>query len=148
MPRLVVFNRSYRPDLGATGQFLTELCQDLVSRHGWEVTVVAGRSTVTLDGTTPEGGWGHVRRQTIRGVTVLRALGTRLPKRRFVGRATNYLSYFASAVLAGCWARRPDVVMSLTDPPILGLAALAWARRWGVPFVFLCQDIGGRRGIC
>jgi glycosyltransferase involved in cell wall biosynthesis len=31
--------------------------------------------------------------------------------------------------------------MSLTDPPILGLAALAWARRWRVPFVFLCQDI-------
>ena len=31
--------------------------------------------------------------------------------------------------------------MSLTDPPILGLAALGWARRWHVPFVFLCQDI-------
>jgi colanic acid biosynthesis glycosyl transferase WcaI len=80
-------------------------------------------------------------REAVRGVTILRAAGTRLPKTRFVGRATNYVSYFASAALAGGWARRPDVVMSLTDPPILGLAALAWARRWRVPFVFLCQDI-------
>ncbi len=142
MPRLLVFNRSYSPDLGATGQLLSELCEDLVARHGWEVTVVAGLPTVTLNGAGVPGGWrGPVRREVIRGATVLRAAGTRFPKRRFAGRAANYVSYFASATLAAAWARRPDVVMSLTDPPILGLAALAWARRWRVPFVFLCQDI-------
>ena len=31
--------------------------------------------------------------------------------------------------------------MSLTDPPILGLAALRAARRTGARFVFLCEDI-------
>jgi glycosyltransferase involved in cell wall biosynthesis len=46
-----------------------------------------------------------------------------------------------SALVAGWYAERPDVVLSLTDPPILGLTALAWARRWRVPFVFLCQDV-------
>ena len=40
--RLAFFNRSYHPDFGATGQLLTELCEDLVSRHGHHVTVVAG----------------------------------------------------------------------------------------------------------
>jgi len=40
--RLAFFNRSYYPDFGATGQLLTELCEDLVGRHGHEVTVVAG----------------------------------------------------------------------------------------------------------
>ncbi len=155
MPHLLVFNRSYYPDLGATGQLLTELCEDLVAHHGWEVTVVAGLPTVSLNGTNGSlngangsgngagstAGFRPVRREAVRGVAVLRAAGTRLPKARFVGRAANYVSYFASAALAGGWARRPDVVMSLTDPPILGLAALAWARRWRVPFVFLCQDI-------
>ncbi|MDE2179529.1 MAG: glycosyltransferase family 4 protein [candidate division NC10 bacterium] len=148
MPHLLVFNRSYYPDLGATGQLLTELCEDLVAHYGWQVTVVASLPTVTVNGTNGSdnstggsAGWGLVRRETVRGVVVLRAVGTRLAKARFVGRAANYVSYFASAVLAGGWARRPDVVMSLTDPPILGLAALAWARRWRVPFVFLCQDI-------
>lgn len=148
MPHLLVFNRSYYPDLGATGQLLTELCEDLVAHHGWQVTVVAGPPTVSLNGASRSGsgagstaGVRLVRREVVCGVDVLRAAGTRLPKARFIGRAANYVSYFASAALAGGWVRRPDVVMSLTDPPILGLAALAWARRWRVPFVFLCQDI-------
>jgi glycosyltransferase involved in cell wall biosynthesis len=34
-----------------------------------------------------------------------------------------------------------DIVVSLTDPPILGLAALSAARRAGARFVFLCEDI-------
>ncbi len=34
-----------------------------------------------------------------------------------------------------------DVIVSLTDPPILGLAALMAARRAGARFVFLCEDI-------
>src|SRR5574337_885026 len=148
MPHLLVFNRSYYPDLGATGQLLAELCEDLVARYGWQVTVVASLPTVTANGmngldngTRSAPGWGLVRQETVRGVVVLRAVGTRLDKTRFVGRAANYVSYCASALLAGGWARRPDVVMSLTDPPILGLAALMWAKRWRIPFVFLCQDI-------
>jgi lipopolysaccharide/colanic/teichoic acid biosynthesis glycosyltransferase len=33
------------------------------------------------------------------------------------------------------------VVVALTDPPIIGLAALACARRTGARFVYLCQDV-------
>ena len=139
MPCLLVFNRSYPPDVGATGRLLAELCGDLTGRFGWDVTVVAGppagaSAPVTVERTGAPG-------DAASGVTVLRAWGTRRPKGRFVDRAANYLSYFASASVAGIRLRRPDVVMSLTDPPILGLAALAWARRWRVPFVFLCQDV-------
>jgi lipopolysaccharide/colanic/teichoic acid biosynthesis glycosyltransferase/glycosyltransferase involved in cell wall biosynthesis len=36
---------------------------------------------------------------------------------------------------------RPDVVVALTDPPIIGLAGLFAARRAGGRFVFLCQDV-------
>ena len=36
--RVCFFNRSYWPDTGATGQLLTELAEDLVARHGFEVT--------------------------------------------------------------------------------------------------------------
>jgi hypothetical protein len=42
--KLCFFNRSYWPDQAATGQLLTELAEDLVSRYGTEVTVVAGRA--------------------------------------------------------------------------------------------------------
>jgi colanic acid biosynthesis glycosyl transferase WcaI len=127
------FNRSYWPDLGATGQLLAELAEDLVRVHGWEVTVVTGyplRSEARL----PAAEWRH-------GVHIIRAAGSTLDPRRFAGRASNYVTYFTSAVLKGQGIRRPDVVVALTDPPIIGLAALAAAARARVPFVFLCEDI-------
>jgi len=138
--KLCFFNRSYWPDQAATGQLLTELAEDLVSRYGSEVTVVAGRALHTARVDTS---WriGPVTRERHQGVDIHRANGTRLPTRRFAGRAANYLSYFSAAVLASFGVGRPDVVVSLTDPPILGLAALWTARRAGARFVFLCEDI-------
>ena len=72
---------------------------------------------------------------------ILRARGTIFSPRKFVARATNYVSYFASACVAGFRVLRPDVVVALTDPPIIGLAALLLARRWRAKFVLLCQDV-------
>jgi colanic acid biosynthesis glycosyl transferase WcaI len=39
--RLLFLNRSFWPDIEATGQFLTELCEDLSSR-GHQITIVSG----------------------------------------------------------------------------------------------------------
>ncbi|MBI3403211.1 MAG: glycosyltransferase family 4 protein [Acidobacteria bacterium] len=137
--KICFFNRSYWPDQAATGQLLTELAEDLVSRHGCEVTVVAGRA---LHGQGRDrGGLAPVGRETHLGVTILRANGTRFGRRRFAGRAANYLTYFASAAIAGLRVGRPDLIVSLTDPPILGLAARWAAKRTGARFVFLCEDI-------
>ncbi len=137
--KICFFNRSYWPDQAATGQLLTELAEDLVSQYGCDVTVVAGRPlhaagdhAVTV---------APVERDTHHGVTILRANGTRFRPRRFAGRVANYLTYFASAALAGLDLGRPDIVVTLTDPPILGLAARWAARRAGARFVFLCEDV-------
>ena len=137
--RVCFFNRSYWPDQAATGQLLTELAQDLVREYGCTLSVVAGPalhasepSNITL--------W-PVSREEHEGVRILRANGTRLPRRTFIGRAANYLTYFASACAATLQIGPQDVVVSLTDPPILGLAALSAARRVGARFVFLCEDI-------
>lgn len=131
--RVCFFNRSYWPDFGATGQLLTELAEDLVAHHGCEVTVVTGYPLHGRDGVAA--------RDVRHGVEIVRATGTTLDPRRFTGRATNYLTYFASACAAGLRIPRPDVVVALTDPPIVGLAALLAARRHRARFVFLCQDI-------
>jgi colanic acid biosynthesis glycosyl transferase WcaI len=137
--KICFFNRSYWPDQAATGQLLTELAQDLVSRHGCEVTVVAGRPLHS--GAAERRLLAPVSRETHAGVTILRANGTRFRPLRFARRATNYLTYFASAALAGLQVGRPDIVVSLTDPPIVGLAARWTARRTGARFVYLCEDI-------
>ena len=80
---MVFFNRSYYPDFGATGQLLTELCEDLVARFGYDVTVVAGMplSAETVDSRLSTG----TRRSAAKNdtaCTILRAWGTSLPTRQ------------------------------------------------------------------
>jgi lipopolysaccharide/colanic/teichoic acid biosynthesis glycosyltransferase len=87
------------------------------------------------------GSWGLFHKESIEGVEVYRAKGTRFKKAGFIGRFANYLSYFLSALYVGMRVPRADIVVSLTDPPIIGLAALAAARKSKAKYVFLCQDI-------
>ena len=130
--RICFFNRSYWPDTGATGQLLTELAEDLVSRHGFDVTVVTGHPPSHSGEALPH-------RDTKGGVRIIRAAGTTFSPRRFACRATNYVTYFVSAFWTAVFLPRQDVTVALTDPPIIGLAALAARPRCGM--VFFCQDI-------
>jgi glycosyltransferase involved in cell wall biosynthesis len=147
--KICFFNRSYWPDQAATGQLLTELAEDLVARHGCEVTVVAGSGLnpsgvrPTPDTTPPSvvSGLSRTSSEEHHGVRILRARGTTLRPKRFAARATNYVTYAASAALASLDVGRPDVIVALTDPPIIGRVALWAARRTGARFVFLCEDI-------
>jgi lipopolysaccharide/colanic/teichoic acid biosynthesis glycosyltransferase/glycosyltransferase involved in cell wall biosynthesis len=139
---IAFFNRSFYPDTAATGQLLTELCESLVQEHGCRVSVVAGVPLLPAVGDGADASKGIVfHRQQHRGIEILRARGTRFSKRQFLGRFSNYASYFLSACYAGLRLDRPDVVVALTDPPIIGLAAYLASRRSGVPFVMSYRDI-------
>ncbi len=139
---IAFFNRSFYPDTAATGQLLTELCEGLVREHGCRVSVVSG---LPLHPAVAEstGSWRGfvVRRESYHGIDILRARGTHFSKRRFLGRFSNYVTYFLSACYAGLRLDRPDVVVALTDPPIIGLAAYLASRRFGVPLVMSYRDI-------
>jgi colanic acid biosynthesis glycosyl transferase WcaI len=139
---IAFFNRSFYPDTSATGQLLTELGEGLLRQHGCRVSVVAGVPLLPAvgDGTSPARGW-VLRRERYQGMDILRARGTRFSKRRFIGRFSNYVSYFLSACYAGLRLNRPDVVVALTDPPIIGLASYLAARRFGIPLVMSYRDI-------
>ena len=130
--RVCYFNRSYWPDTGATGQLLTELAEDLVRLHGMSVTVVTGYPGRHEGAALPAS-------ETRNGVRIVRAVGTTLSPRSFVGRATNYLTYFVSALWIAVRLPKQDVTVALTDPPIIGLAAIAARPRHAM--VFFCQDI-------
>lgn len=137
--KVCFFNRSYWPDTAATGQLLTELAEDLVARHGCEVSVVCG---FPLHGGQPAAGAsGLVQREQRNGVSIFRCSGTTKPTIRFAGRVSNYLTYFGSACVAGFMVPAPDVVVALTDPPIIGLAAVMTAARARAKVVFLCEDV-------
>jgi colanic acid biosynthesis glycosyl transferase WcaI len=139
--RICFFNRSYWPDQAATGQLLTELAEDLAARFGWEVAVVAGAALNAHPGHAGRARWTPLAREERRGVAIVRANSTTLRPKRFAARATNYATYLASAALGSFTLPRQDIVVSLTDPPVIGRIALATARRHRAAFVFLCEDV-------
>src|SRR5271170_5248349 len=79
--RVLFLNRSFWPDREATGQFLTELCDDLSTDH--EVTIVAGPSYHTKDGNAA--GFRLWSRERHGKVTIIRTWGTRFSKSNLAG---------------------------------------------------------------
>src|ERR1043166_2412481 len=133
--RLLFFNRSFHPDGEASGQLLTELCEDL--SHDHQVTVIAGRP-YNMD---RFGSWSPIKREWLGHVEILRAYNPRFNKGSFIGRLMNLFSYFCFSLLAGFSARRPDVVIAETDPPVLGLAGWFFAALYRAKFIFYVQDV-------
>ena len=56
-------------------------------------------------------------------------------------RALNYVSYMGSSLLRGLAGPRPDLVLCMTDPPMVGDVGLAIARRFRVPLLVISEDV-------
>jgi colanic acid biosynthesis glycosyl transferase WcaI len=91
-----------------------------------------------VTGTTRGAGPGRELRN---GVEIVRVPSTAFARTHMSLRAVNYLSYVLLALVRGLVARRPDVVLAQTDPPVVGLAGLAVARRFRAPLVVVVQDL-------
>jgi colanic acid biosynthesis glycosyl transferase WcaI len=128
--RLLVLNQYYWPGLEATAQLLTELCEAL--GEDMDVTVVTG---------VLHGHEDAPRRVTHNGVKIVRVRSTSFERSKIFARASNYVTYLGSSLLEGLRVRRPDVVVCMTDPPIVADVALLVARRYHCPLVVISQDV-------
>jgi colanic acid biosynthesis glycosyl transferase WcaI len=129
-PRLLVLNQYYWPGIEATAQLLTELCEALAEDA--EVKVVTG---------VLHGHEDAPRRVVQNGVEIVRVPSTSFERSKLGARAANYLTYLTSALLRGLRGPRPDVVLCMTDPPIVADIALLVARRYRAPLVVISQDV-------
>ncbi len=129
-PRLLVLNQYYWPGVEATAQLLTELCEALTKDV--EVKVVTG----VLHGHEDE-----PRKIVHNGVEIARVLSTSFERSKIVARASNYVSYLTSSLFYAVRGPRPDVVLCMTDPPIVADIALVVARRFRAPLVVISQDV-------
>jgi colanic acid biosynthesis glycosyl transferase WcaI len=129
-PRLLVLNQYYWPGVEATAQLLTELCEALAD--DLEIKVVTGQ----LHGQDEE-----PHRSARNGVEIVRVPSTSFERSKLLARASNYATYLTSALLGGLRGPRPDVVLCMTDPPIVANIALLVARRFRVPLVVISQDV-------
>jgi colanic acid biosynthesis glycosyl transferase WcaI len=129
-PRLLVLNQYYWPGIEATAQLLTELCEALAADV--DVKVVTG----VLHGHENE-----PRRLVHNGVEIVRVPSTSFERSKILARASNYATYLGSGLLHALRSARPDVVLCMTDPPIVADIALLVARRFRAPLVVISQDV-------
>ena len=129
-PRIVVLNQYYWPGVEATAHLLTELCEALAEEY--EVEVVTG----VLHGHEDE-----PRELERNGVRIVRVSSTAYERAELGRRAANYFSYLGFALAHALRGPAPDLVLCMTDPPIVGDAGVLVGRRFGVPVLVISQDV-------
>jgi glycosyltransferase involved in cell wall biosynthesis len=133
--RIVFVNRYFSPDLSATSQLLTDLAVAIGSGP-FEVHVLSSRLRYDEPRTLlPASG-------RIGEVQVHRCWSTRFGRDRLAGRMLDYLSfYLASLLYARRLARRDDILVALTDPPMLSVGLGLVAKLRGALLINWLQDV-------
>jgi glycosyltransferase involved in cell wall biosynthesis len=129
-PRLLVLNEYYWPGVEATAHLLHQLCSMLVDQ--FDVTVITGMLPLpgVKAGTT-----------IVDGVKVVRVSSTSYERARLMLRGANYVTYLLQSLRVGLKQPRPDVILCMTDPPMLADVGLILARRFRTPIVVASQDV-------
>ncbi len=129
-PRILVLNQYYWPGVEATAHLLTELCEALASEY--EVTVVTGRLRGRED--APD-------KELRNGVRVIRVRSAVYDRARLSRRGANYVTYLARTATRALSLGRPDVILCMTDPPMVGALAVLIGRRYEAPAVVVSEDV-------
>ncbi|HEY0863728.1 MAG TPA: glycosyltransferase family 4 protein [Lacunisphaera sp.] len=124
LPRVILVNRVYWPSTAATAQLLTDLAEGLAAQ-GWEVHIIAAGEASTRHN----------------GVTIHRTGGGDRHG-GLLSRTINYGRFRRDAQrLLTDLVVRGDVVVVMTDPPLLGAAVTELVVRRGGRVVHWIQDI-------
>lgn len=133
--KVVFVNRYFAPDECATSQLLSDLAFDVVSDE-WAVHVVTCRH---LHGDPRTRLNSHER---LGRVMVHRVWTSSFGRDRLAGRAVDYLTFYASAGWTLWWlARRGDIIVAKTDPPLLSIIGAIVARLRGAILINWLQDV-------
>lgn len=109
--RILLLNQFFWPDLAATSQLLTDVARHLAA-EGHDVTVVCGRSGYAGHDTTPA--------PPVRIIRVPDAAFSR----GYAARLFSYATYFGAALWNGLRIASPDIVVTLTTPPLLSTVGM------------------------
>jgi colanic acid biosynthesis glycosyl transferase WcaI len=128
--RILVLNQYYWPGVEATAHLLTELCEALAEEY--DVEVVTG----VLRGHEDD-----LRQLEHNGVHITRVSSTAYERSELGRRAVNYFSYLGSALRQALSGPHPDLVVCMTDPPIIGDLGVLVGKRVGAPVLVISQDV-------
>jgi colanic acid biosynthesis glycosyl transferase WcaI len=135
MQRVVFLNRFFPPDHSATSQLVGDVATYLAS-CGYDVHVITSQQRYDQP---------QARLPTqdiLNGVHVHRVATTQFGRSNLLGRAVDYLSYYVSAWRTLWAAVQPrDILVAMTDPPLISIVTMAVAKRRGAHLVNWLQDI-------
>ena len=135
MKRLFFLNRYFYPDHSATSQLFSDLAFHLAA-SGRRVHVITSQQRYDDPGSRLPA------EETVNGVHVSRVPTTQFGRSGLAGRGLDYLSFYASA-----WRLLPklleqdDILVAMTDPPLVSIVAMRAAQRRGAHLVNWLQDI-------
>ena len=115
--KILVYAHYFYPDVASTGQILTELCQGL--QEDFDITVIC--VVPSYDGKVDE----KYKKQRIyeekyEDIHVVRVRVPEFDKKNKISRIKNILAYFFNAIYATFKVGKQDLVLSISQPPILG----------------------------
>jgi glycosyltransferase involved in cell wall biosynthesis len=133
--RVFFVNRYFFPDESATSQLLSDLAFYL-ALNGYEVHIVCSRQLYdSAEARLPA-------LETIRGAIVHRVWTTRFGRRRLLGRALDYATFYVTCAAALFrLLRRFDIVVAKTDPPLVSLVVWGAAAVKRAALVNWLQDV-------
>lgn len=105
--RVALLNQFFWPDSIATGQLLADVAQSLAREH--EVTAICGGTGVRAANSGPDLG---------QNIAIIRTRNFSFGHRSAT-RLASYISYLAGTIWHGLRLRRPDILVTLTTPPVL-----------------------------
>lgn len=120
-PSILIMNRVYPPERGATGRLLGDVTKAFV-REGWHVTIV---TSGLVSGETREV-----------GVRVIRVKGVEKPESM-----RAYIWIWIKMFFAALFTERRHVVMTMSDPPMLLVLGSIIAKFKKARHVNWCHDI-------
>jgi colanic acid biosynthesis glycosyl transferase WcaI len=119
--KILLLNQYYAPDEAATAQVLADL-GGAFAAEGHAVTAIC------CDRSYADPSRKYPLREVIDGVRVRRIRTSGFGRSNAAGRTLDYFSFVAGAIIAMLRVERPDVIISLTTPPMIGLAGVLVAR--------------------
>lgn len=135
--KLIFINRYFWPDESASSQMLSDLAFGLAQANAdREVWVITSRLRYAGDGDQ------LASEEIVRGVHVIRTWTSHFGRGNLIGRAIDYLTFYLTAAWALLWlARRGDIIVAKTDPPLLSVMVAPIAKLRGARLVNWLQDV-------
>lgn len=132
--RLIFINRFFFPDESATSLMLTDLVEGLAPL-GLDMHVITAAASYTDTGAPAQA-------LPFPNLSVLHLRGVPVSNQSLLGRVVNFLAFYCGLLVAGLHhVRRGDLIICLTDPPLVGVIATLLARIKKARVVHWVQDI-------